>query len=840
MTISRNSPCSCGSGRKYKQCCGRLTVSESYKGSNSAMLQGGVKSVLSPSIDNEQVALSQYTVAMVVSLFNAGRYLEMEMAARHLTVQAPEDGMAWFLLGVALLVCNQNEEALAPFHRALVLKPNFPDAHSNLGNALQNLGRLDEAIASYQSALAIKPDFADAHNNLGNALNRLGRQEDAVASYQRALEIQPDFADACFNLGNTFKNLGRMDEAIAFYQRALEIQPNFADALNNMGNSLQSLGRLEESVVAYRRAMALQPNFADALLNLGNVLQDIGRLDEAIASYRRVLEINPDLATAHGNLGNAFRDLGRLDEAMGCYRRALAIQPDLANVHLNLGNALQSCGRAEDAIDSYQCAVELAPEKWGYKLAAAINLPIVAESRNHISYWRKRYSAEIDKLFNERNVLDNPLNVLGAPAFYLAYHDENDLTLMNVLCRLFRLSCPDLNFTASKLNEWREPAFDARKIRVGFLSEHLCAHTIGKLYQGLIRELDRERFEVVVLHTPTTKNDSVREQIDCLADHSVTLPYSLFGMQLAVAEERLDVLFYPDIGMHPASYFLAYARLAPVQVVSWGHPDSTGIDTIDYFLSADSVEPANAALHYSETLIRFERLPCYYEPFITPVRTQARAALDLPETGTLYGCPQSLFKFHPDFDAVLSKIAEGDPEGRIILIEGKNATWGELLRARWEKTAPILLERVLFLPRMSLNRFMEVMGHIDILLDPIHFGSGNTLYEAMVYGVPMVTWPGSFMRGRLVAGAYRQMGINNAPIAQSLDDYVEMALELGRNPSHRQKLRHALQTAAHRDLFADTLAVREFEGFLIAAVASAARGEKLPQGWSPSLSTKEI
>jgi predicted O-linked N-acetylglucosamine transferase (SPINDLY family) len=136
---------------------------------------------------------------------------------------------------------------------------------------------------------------------------------------------------------------------------------------------------------------------------------------------------------------------------------------------------------------------------------------------------------------------------------------------------------------------------------------------------------------------------------------------------------------------------------------------------------------------------------------------------------------------------------------------------------------------------MPIERFMALMAHTDVLLDPVHFGSGNTLYEAMVYGMPIITWPGQFMRGRIVAGAYRQMGIADAPIAQRLEDYAPLALAFGRDSERRRVLRQALLSAANRELFADMKAVREFEDFLEAAVETAGRGEKLPVGWRPDI-----
>jgi protein O-GlcNAc transferase len=440
---------------------------------------------------------------------------------------------------------------------------------------------------------------------------------------------------------------------------------------------------------------------------------------------------------------------------------------------------------------------------------------------------------------NIRGTLDDSGDKLGSTSFYLAYHNANDRLLMEALCRLFRACVPDLTTSAPHVSSWRSPAERGQRIRVGFLSAYMNNHTIGKLYQGYIRHLDRNRFEVVMIHLAKSRQDAFRQNLDELADKVVTLPANIKGQQQAVAAEQLDVLFYPDIGMAPSTYFLAYARLAPVQAVSWGHPNTTGLDTIDYFVSAAPIEPEDAEEHYTERLIRMRRLPCFYQPMAAPVQISSRAALGLPETGTLYGCPQSLFKFHPDFDAVLAAIAEGDLTGRIVLLEGNHSSWAELLRARWAKTYPVLLERVLFLPRMPLERFMALMASIDVLLDPIHFGSGNTLYEAMVYGTPIVTWPGKFMRGRIVAGAYRQMGIADAPIAEQVEDYALLALALGRDPERRRALRAASLEAANKQLFADLRAVREFEELLEAAVETATKGEKLPVGWQSTNRERE-
>lgn len=601
-------------------------------------------------------------------------------------------------------------------------------------------------------------------------------------------------------LGAVLKAQGRTAESLEPKQKAVFLSPNDAEAHNNLGFTYYELDRLEDAEVCIRRALALKPDFSSAHNNLGNIFNALGRLEYAEASYRQALALSPDFSLALGNLCNVLKELGHLDEASACYNRVLAIT----------SNAFH------------------------YAVHAQLLLPVIIDSLEGSATWLKRYKDGIETLGKTPGSMHDPIvNKINPLSFYLAYHNNNDKQVMIALARFFCERIPELSFTSPHIHQWSAPLAAERRIRVGFISKFLVGHTIGKLYQGYISHLDRSKFEVVVIHLPQAKQDDFSQNLTSLADKTVILSGDLATLQTAIAAEKLDVLFYPDIGMAPVAYYLAFARLAPVQAVSWGHPDTTGLDTIDYFISATSIEYDDAEEHYAERLIKLNRLPCHYQPLFAPVDIPPRTSLGLPEAGTLYGCPQALFKFHPDFDAVLAAIAVGDPTGHIVLLEGKHHSWTELLRKRWAESFPILLERVLFLPRMSLNRFMMFIATLDVLLDPIHFGSGNTLYEGMVCGTPIVTWPGRFMRGRIVAGAYRQMGISDAPIATSLGEYSELALALGRDPERREALRQASLKAADRELFADLRAVRELESFLEAAVDATGRGEKLPSDWNP-------
>jgi len=103
------------------------------------------------------------------------------------------------------------------------LKPNYADAHNNLGTALQKLGKPGEAVASYGMAISIQPDFADAHSNLGNALLALRMLEEAVASYRRALEINPDLSEASGSLGSALLALGKIEEGLEMEEKGFGV-----------------------------------------------------------------------------------------------------------------------------------------------------------------------------------------------------------------------------------------------------------------------------------------------------------------------------------------------------------------------------------------------------------------------------------------------------------------------------------------------------------------------------------------------------------------------------------------------------------------------------------------
>jgi tetratricopeptide (TPR) repeat protein len=338
VKTGRNDPCPCGSGKKFKKCCGQ----------DRLVAPGKLSETPSPDL------------SQLVTNMRAQRYREVERRARELVAQHPNSGVVWKFLGVSLGM--QGKEALHALEKTAKLLPDDAEAHFNLGNALRAVRRLDDAAGCYRRALKIRPDFAAANITLADALRGLGQLDAAVASYRRALELEPGNAEVHSNLGAALLKLGQLHEAVVRFRRALEIKPDFALAHGNLGNALHNLGLLNDAVASHRRAIDLAPDFAAAHTNLGNALRDLGQFDDALASHRRALEIQPDLAEAGINLGNTLRDLGQHDAAAASYRRVLEIDPHSAAAHCNLGGALGDFGRIGDAEASFRQALLVKPD----------------------------------------------------------------------------------------------------------------------------------------------------------------------------------------------------------------------------------------------------------------------------------------------------------------------------------------------------------------------------------------------------------------------------------------------------------------------------------------------
>ncbi len=775
------------------------------------------------------------------------RYRDAEHCCRRAVRLQPRYAEAHYNLGLALESQGNIDGAIASYRQAIKLKPTIAEAHLNLGNGLRLQARLADAEQCFRKAIEIRPGYAEAHYNLGNLLHARQENEAAIDAYRSALQCDANYYDARYNLAIVLHACHRLDEAVDSFREALRMNPGNADVAYKLGTALSDVGRLEDAVAAFRQVLASRPDDEAACDRLGQALLQLGRIDEAEDCFRKALAIRPDYPAAWNNLAAVFHSRGETESAIGSYRKALDFEPQHVEANVNLGTILKDTGRMTEAAACFERVLECDPANHPVRILAATMLPPVYTSAEELVDCRRTYQENIASLIAAGVRLDPEKDALGN-VFYLPYQGQNDRDVQSDLARLYPVpsSPPPLAVSYSYRAgphgyTARTPVAAVGKIRIGFISHHFRSHTIGHLMRGMIAELSRDKFHVTVLSIGD-HHDSIADAIRSSADQYIVLPTQVLRARQMIAERRLDLLFYSDIGMDAYSNSLAFHRLATVQCVTWGHPVTTGIPNIDYFLSSELLEPDDADSHYTEHLVRLRGLPTYYlhPELASPSSSEPRdrAHYGLAADCHIYLCPQSLFKFHPDFDPLLKEILKQDPQGRIVLVEGLEPAWTETLRGRFQRQFPEVADRVQFLPRQDRANFLNLLTLCDVMLDPLHFGGGNSTYEALALGIPIVTLPSPFMRGRVTAGCYRKMGLSDC-IAGSPREYVDLAVRLANDTAWRQAMQNRILAAKHV-LFEDRQSLNEIEDFLQAAVERARRGQSAASGGGTSATSLTV
>ena len=541
-------------------------------------------------------------------------------------------------------------------------------------------------------------------------------------------------------------------------------------------------GDLEAAAAAMGEAVARRENEPNFCLTFGEVLAELRRYEHALVQFDAAVEHSgEDAALRESALVAAGRSAAALDDpnrAADYFQRALALAPGNVGTSELLAAACYQASRIEDARIALEAPVRA--RRPGLSLRRALLLPAVYESQAHIDAVRERLSRDLDDIVSSPQPhADDPVGEVGITAFRLAYHNRNNTSLLAKLCAAARSVYP----AEGRRELPRRPRGGA--VRVGFVSTFFHHHSIGRTTIGLIRDLPRDRFTVCVFAISPAP-DRMRRAIAEAADEYHELPRRLDDVRRAIEGAQLDVLLFADIGMHPLTYFLALWRLAPVQLVTWGHPETTGIDTIDYYLSAKGVEIGSAQTHYTERLIQPDvfYLPGYERASLA--RPIGREELGLPRDTRLYACLQTLFKLHPDFDAVLVSILDRDPAGEVLLI-GSPRSDADLLRERFKRTLGAAAARVRFLDPMPQERYLATVAAADVALDPLYFGGNNSSCEALALGVPLVTLPGDHLYGRYTFALYREMGLDDC-IVHTFDEYAQVACRIACDSELRRSI----------------------------------------------------
>jgi protein O-GlcNAc transferase len=622
-------------------------------------------------------------------------------------------------------------------------------------------------------------------------------------------------------LGLILGNTGRKNEALRVHQKALEIAPQDKGVYNNLGNTLKSLGRFEEAELSFKQSMELNPTSAITHNNLGVLLKDTGRLDEAKMSFLEAIRLNPEFAEAHNNLGLTLGDLHKYEDAELSYNRAIKLNPYFAEAYNNLGLFYYSRSISPKHLYCFENAISINPNNIFYRWNFA-NLQLFKVYLDDKDYNNslKKFEDELIKLNNfiTSEKLDQVFEVIGTCfPYYLAYFENNNKNLLEkhgeICCRVMK-----------KWQEKNLPSFinsdieskNKKKINIGIISSHIRYHSVWNHFlKGIVNNLNTDKFDLHIFSL-NDKFDDETKIIKKRVKYFYSNLKNLNEWAIKIKDSRIDIAIYPEIGMDKLTIQLASMRLAPIQLCSFGHPETSGLRTIDYYISSELLETTESQSFYSEKLIQLPGLGYYFEP-----PTLKAPEINLTEIGIdpnlpLILCLGAPNKFSPLYDWVYIEIIKRIKACQIILNndrEGNSEILKKRLKNKLEKAGLNFAEHFTFIsPGLTREGYSGLMYNADLLLDPIGFSGANTTLQAIGCGLPVVTREGRFQRTKHASAILRTLGIEEL-ITYTEDEYISLVEKLILNERLRKDLKYKIKSNENY-IYKNIEPIRALENFL--------------------------
>lgn len=688
--------------------------------------------------------------------------------------------------------------------------------------ALYRAGRIDDAEHAFLAILTAASQCFEAMHGLSLVCIQQDRRGDARAWIERALTIAPLHPGLHYTLGVMAQEDGDTARAMQAFSQASTLKPDFLQAWNNLGLALGDLGRFDEAAEAFQAALRINPDYDAALRNLGNLAFSRGAWGTAVACLRRLFALTPRAMAVCRQLARTLIELREWAEARDVLQDlAEEVLHDEEMAHL-LAHACCEMNDVASARRYLAQRADFAPGDLRARIGAELTVPrihasvaSIVESRLCFEQGLRRLLVDVDD-----SMFDAPSRIAAAQwsNFYLGYQGEDDRDLQilygNLLCRLLAPAMPALPRLATPR--------PGQRIRVGFASCFFRDCTVGHYFRSWITDLDPARFEVSVFILGGSE-DSLSDELRAHAAYCQRIDAPLPEAAQAIVAAQLDILVYPELGMNGRTFALASQRLAPVQCAAWGHPVTTGLPSIDVFLSSALMEPGDGTCHYSERLLLLPGLGTRYRrPEVATTLT--RGDLGLPEDKRLYFYPHALFKIHPEDDAAVARVLAGDPDGMLVVCADPNRWITEAYLSRLHAALQahgVQQNRIHRLPYLPRPVYLQANRLCDMMLDTCRWSGGNTSLDALAAGLPIISRRGRFMRARQSAGLLDTIGLGDL-VAQDEDAFVSTALALARDHARRTALRRRIIRSVGQ-IFDDARPIRALEEHLAALHEAASR-----------------
>lgn len=599
---------------------------------------------------------------------------------------------------------------------------------------------------------------------------RLAEADGVCRSLLRLAPNHPDVTHLLAAIGCRARS--GLPEAVAMSRRAVAAEIQRPLFFNTLGVALRLAGRSDEAARWFGRALRLEPDAAEPRLNLAGVLSD-RRDPGARREMRRALALVPASSEAQNNLGAVEMREGSLLPAMARFARALRLNQGNVEAWRNLSGAACWYGRIAVGIAAARTALILVPtdaEAWDM-LANAL---VVAGDTGTAQACLRR------ALTNRPDFHAACSNLL----FALAYDGNVGLKAFAAAQRSWGRH---LQVSVPVFDNDRTPE---RRIRLGYLSGDLRTHPVGWNVEGLIRHQDRKQVEIG-LYSTAPRPDEATRAFAAMADRFRDVSgVGERDVGRIIRDDRVDVLV--ALAPHTAynSAIALVEKPAPV-VVAFHAIGSTGLLTVDYWVTDEILHPEDSEEVFTESLLR---LPCFYlhKP---PIAAEPGPAPSASADVVTFGSFNSPAKIGPDVIRLWARILHSAPGSRLLLRHGERfgdpvvgARFRDLFAREGIPADRLILEG----GHLDRAGHLAMFDRVDVSLDPFPFNGSTTTFESLWMGVPVVTKVGDRFVGRVGLDVLSRAGLADLA-ADGDEDYVTTALRLARDAPRRSALRRELR-----------------------------------------------
>ncbi|HEX7821238.1 MAG TPA: tetratricopeptide repeat protein [Sphingobium sp.] len=619
------------------------------------------------------------------------------------------------------------------------------------------------------------PQAAEIWNLMGAAYIDMDDNVGAEHAFRQAIEASPGHDTAIKNLALTFRRQGKQVDAETRYKDAIRLNPSDLAAYVKLAEFYVEQNRSDDAIVLCEAALAIDPRHVPAHFWLGNVHLRARRHRKAIDCYLKALTIKADHFDSVFHMGHTLFEMGNFTGAVDVYHQATLVDPQCANAHLKFADVLRLGNMMEKSRDAFARAAQLNPESDNFKAQLLYQEAIVCD-------WHARH--EFAAIPTETKRGDGVM-----PPFIALTMEDNparQLTRSQVFAKATLTRKPSYyHFPQGQQGE---------KIRIGYFSADFYDHATLHLMGGLLREHDRDRFEIRIYNLGVASeimDDRVAPHVDAVVNIRDMTDEEAVDL---VRKDALDIAI--DLkGYTTGTRMELFAdRIAPVQIAWLGYPGSVGMDTMDYMIADSVVVPDGAEPFYSEKIIR---LPGSYQSNDNQ-RTigscpNDRTALGLPAEGFVFCCFNQNAKIGPqEYDIWMRLLSQ--VEGSVLWLMRSNP----LASTNLQKEAAargIDLERIIFADRMSHADHLARHRHADLFLDTFVYNAHTTASDALWGGLPVLTLAGDQFAARVGASLLTAIDMPDM-VTTTAEDYETRALDLARSPEKIAALKERL--AANR------------------------------------------